>query len=63
MERSITKKINRNEEEEGILLKCQRCDHNWEYKGINPYICSCPFCHTSVRVRKSSLTQQVEVTK
>jgi acetyl-CoA carboxylase beta subunit len=64
MERSITKKIFEKQEKDtkteqkGVLLRCQRCEHNWEYRGINPYICSCPFCHTTVRIRKA---HQIEV--
>ena len=37
---------------EGTQLLCQRCNYNWNYKGVNPYVCSCPFCHTSVTVYK-----------
>ena len=63
MELSIAKKIFEKQKENtksksGILLKCQRCEHNWKYRGDNPWICSCPCCHTSVRVRKSNLAQQ-----
>ena len=36
----------------GILLQCQRCDHKWNYKGTNPYICTCPHCRSTVTVNR-----------
>lgn len=48
-------KIIHEEIKNGIPLLCQRCEHEWEYHGSNPYICSCPFCHTSVRIHKKNL--------
>ena len=33
-------------------LRCRRCGHIWDYKGNNPYICSCPYCRTTVSLNK-----------
>ena len=56
MNNLLIQKQNKNENE-GLDLLCQRCGHDWKYRGKNPYVTCCPFCHTSVRVRK---TQQAE---
>lgn len=32
-------------------LICQRCDHQWNYKGKSDYVTSCPICKTSVMVK------------
>lgn len=39
---------------EQITLKCQRCKHEWIYKGKNYYVTSCPHCRTIVTVNKKS---------
>ena len=31
-------------------LKCQRCNHIWDYQGDNPYYATCPYCKTKVKV-------------
>ena len=36
----------------GVTLLCQRCKHEWTYKGMNPYICTCPYCRTTVTVNR-----------
>ena len=41
--------------ENGRKLKCQRCEHEWTYKGSNPYICTCPYCRTAVTVNKKKI--------
>jgi hypothetical protein len=35
-----------------IKLICQRCQHEWNYKGKNCYVTSCPHCRTTVTVNK-----------
>ena len=37
-----------------IKLRCQRCHHEWYYTGNNRFICSCPFCKTSVTITKKN---------
>jgi hypothetical protein len=32
-------------------VRCQRCAHEWDYTGNNPYRTVCPYCQTSVRVK------------
>jgi Zn finger protein HypA/HybF involved in hydrogenase expression len=34
-----------------VKLKCQRCGHEWEYKGKRKYYTSCPDCKTSVKIK------------
>ena len=36
-------------------MLCGRCLHPWNYTGKNPYVATCPFCRTSVSVRKHSV--------
>lgn len=43
------------ENDDGRKLKCQRCEHEWTYKGSNPYICTCPYCRTTVTVNKKKI--------
>ena len=38
-----------------IPLKCQRCNHQWDYKGKNEYIATCPHCRTYVTIKKHSI--------
>ena len=35
-----------------MKLKCQRCKHEWEYKGKNKWFTSCPKCKTSVKIKE-----------
>lgn len=44
--------IKNNKSLKAILLACQRCGHNWKYHGTNRFVCSCPYCHTSVTMNK-----------
>jgi Zn finger protein HypA/HybF involved in hydrogenase expression len=37
---------------EQIKLICQRCQHEWNYKGKNYYVTTCPHCRTSVMFPK-----------
>jgi len=39
-------------------LLCQRCQHQWDYKGTNPYYATCPYCKTKVRVLKSVVADE-----
>jgi hypothetical protein len=41
--------------DELMKLKCQRCKHEWNYRGKNLWVTSCPRCHTSVSVRKAMI--------
>ena len=34
-----------------VVLRCKRCDREWNYKGKAVYYTSCPICKTSVRVK------------
>ena len=42
-------------EQNVIPLKCQRCRHNWYYKGKNEYVATCPHCRTYVTIKKSRI--------
>lgn len=33
-----------------IRLACQRCEHEWTYKGADERYASCPHCYTKVRL-------------
>lgn len=35
-----------------MILKCQRCKHEWEYKGQKKWFTSCPECKTSVKIKE-----------
>jgi hypothetical protein len=37
------------------LLKCQRCDHTWPYKGKNEYVATCHHCRTYVTIKNHSV--------
>lgn len=37
----------------GVFIKCQRCGHQWQYRGKNPFFTICTFCRTSVSIRKN----------
>lgn len=37
------------------LIKCQRCEHEWQYKGKNNYVATCPHCRTYVTIKKHSI--------
>jgi len=34
-----------------MKLKCQRCNHQWDYTGYKKYFTSCPECRTSVKIK------------
>lgn len=36
-----------------IPLICQRCEHRWNYTGLNKYVAPCPTCNTKVTIAKS----------
>lgn len=38
-----------------IPLKCQRCQHEWYYKGKNEYVAACPHCRTYVTIKNSRI--------
>ena len=33
-----------------MKLKCKICKHNWEYKGKNKVLATCPDCHNKVKI-------------
>lgn len=33
-------------------VKCNKCFHEWEYKGDSQYYVTCPYCYTKVNIRK-----------
>ncbi|HMA05851.1 MAG TPA: hypothetical protein VKO45_07990 [Methanomicrobiales archaeon] len=35
-----------------MLLQCQRCGYQWDYKGNADWYTSCPRCKTSVKVQR-----------
>jgi len=37
------------------VLKCNRCNNIWQYKGTNPYCANCSKCKSTVFIKKSSL--------
>ena len=43
-----------------IIIKCPRCDHQWGYKGKNPYIVSCPYCKDTLTIRKHRIDPLVD---
>jgi len=47
--------ITNKETDSRIKLRCQRCFHEWQYGGKNPYFTLCPHCRTTVRVRKNKI--------
>jgi len=46
-------KFDKEIDSSGRKLRCQRCFHEWEYGGKNPYFTLCPHCRTTVRVSKN----------
>lgn len=47
--------------EDPVSLQCQRCHKRWSYRGKNPYVASCPYCHTHVWIRKNRLQTDQQV--
>ncbi|HKI07814.1 MAG TPA: hypothetical protein VKA09_05420 [Nitrososphaeraceae archaeon] len=43
-----------------LELHCQRCLHEWEYRGQNTYFTLCPHCRTTVRIRKKESRDVVQ---
>lgn len=43
-----------DKENNGLEMRCQRCEHKWTYTGQKEYpeIVSCPKCNASNRLRK-----------
>ena len=33
-------------------LKCQKCDHEWNYSGESEYYATCPKCYRKVNIKK-----------
>lgn len=43
------------------ILTCQRCLHEWAYKGRNPFFTLCPRCRTTVRTaRKENIHLDID---
>lgn len=45
---------------EGIPLRCQRCKHEWHYKGKNAWNAPCSFCRTIVSIRKNRIDGEMK---
>lgn len=41
-------------EKKGIKQICRRCRHEWVYTGNNPFVCSCPYCRTTVTISRKN---------
>lgn len=39
--------------QKGIMMKCARDNYLWIYRGFNPYFANCPFCKSSLSIRKN----------
>lgn len=44
----------------GIVLVCQRCKHEWSYKGAQKYVVACPSCKTSVSLSRAKKKNKKE---
>jgi hypothetical protein len=43
-------------------IRCQRCRHEWQYKGSNQFFTLCPHCRTTVRMKnKIEPLQSIQV--
>lgn len=49
----------RNKQASKLALKCQRCLHEWIYRGENPFFTLCPHCRTTVRTTRNKNTPNV----
>ena len=36
--------------ENPITIKCHKCNHEWTYKGRNPYYVTCPQCYNKINI-------------
>jgi ribosomal protein S27E len=34
-----------------MILKCQKCGHEWIYKGKSQFLTSCPLCKSLVKTQ------------
>ena len=41
-----------------MRLRHKVCEHEWEYKGKNPYKAPCPKCGGSVRINTSTVLDE-----
>lgn len=36
-----------------VKLKCNNCEHTWQYNGEQEYYCNCPKCMYKVNIKKN----------
>lgn len=46
----------KSKERNKSILRCQRCHHEWVYRGTNPFFTLCPHCRTTVRTTRNKNT-------
>lgn len=54
------KRIAKQLDKQNQILVCQRCTHEWNYKGYNPFFTLCPHCSTTVRTNKNKITKSLK---
>ena len=43
-----------------MILKCKKCENEWDYKGDNPYYATCSRCLNKVKVEAVKGSQKSE---
>jgi len=43
-------------ENNAVVLRCQRCGHEWTYNGLNPYVATCTYCCSRVWIKKNKVS-------
>jgi hypothetical protein len=38
-------------------IKCNKCNHSWEYKGKSDYYVTCPSCYTKINISKQKINK------
>ena len=38
-----------------VLIKCRKCGHQWDYKGLNEYMATCSRCKNQNNIRRNKV--------
>ena len=44
-----------------VIIKCQRCGYEWDYKGKSEWYAPCSRCKTSVNIKKQINKKKIKI--
>ena len=44
-----------------VIIKCQRCGYEWDYKGKSEWYAPCSRCKTSVNIKKQMIKNKTKI--